>query len=204
MSYSGRSVKCVVMGDHASGQASLVYKFAEGTFPIDTQMTLRHYKVDMMKSGRVYSVELYPIHEELDEWLRALSYPETHVVLICFDVNSQQSYLDAKTKWVEEVKKYCPGVPFLLVGTKIDLRDEVTYDQVKIDSARPIFRAQGIKTASVIGAVTYVETSALRGTGVQNAFRIALNAAVGDEKRTRGIFGPPFGATSKGFTCPFL
>ena len=29
-------------------------------------------------------------------------------------------------KWVPEIKHYCPKTPFILVGTKVDLREDQT------------------------------------------------------------------------------
>ena len=50
--------------------------------------------------------------------------------------------------------EYCPSVPFLIVGTKIDLRDSCS----KIS---PVGQDQGEKLAKEIKAAMYVECSAL-------------------------------------------
>jgi Ras-related C3 botulinum toxin substrate 1 len=64
--------------------------------------------------------------------LRALSYPETDVFLLCFSVISPSSFDNIKTKWHPEVSHHCPEAKTLLVGTKIDLRD----DKETIDSLK--------------------------------------------------------------------
>ena len=45
------------------------------------------------------------------------------MVVICFELTSQCSAKNVQTKWWPEVKHNCPGVPIILVGTKLDLRD---------------------------------------------------------------------------------
>jgi cell division control protein 42 len=56
--------------------------------------------------------------------LRPLSYPQTDVFLVCFSVTSPASFENVKEKWLPEVHHHCPGVPCLIVGTQIDLRED--------------------------------------------------------------------------------
>ena len=59
--------------------------------------------------------------------LRPLSYPDTDVILMCFSIDSPDSLENIPEKWVPEVKQFCPNVPIVLVGTKLDLRTEYQY-----------------------------------------------------------------------------
>ena len=52
------------------------------------------------------------------EKLRALSYPDTDVILMCFSVDCRSSLENISEKWTLEVNQYCPEVPFILVGNK--------------------------------------------------------------------------------------
>ena len=54
--------------------------------------------------------------------LRPLSYPDTDVILICFSIDSPDSFRNITDKWVPEVNHHCPNVPIILVGNKMDLR----------------------------------------------------------------------------------
>ena len=56
--------------------------------------------------------------------MRPLSYPQTDVFLICFSVISPSSFENIQNKWYPEIKHHAPGVPFILVGTKVDLRSD--------------------------------------------------------------------------------
>ena len=54
--------------------------------------------------------------------LRPLSYPDADVILVCFSIDSSDSFRNITDKWVPEVNHFCPNVPVILVGNKMDLR----------------------------------------------------------------------------------
>lgn len=56
--------------------------------------------------------------------LRPLSYPDTHVILMCFSIDSPDSLENIPEKWTPEVRHFCPNVPIILVGNKKDLRND--------------------------------------------------------------------------------
>jgi small GTP-binding protein len=61
--------------------------------------------------------------EEVYDQLRPLCYPEANVFMVCFSVVNMQSFLNVKDKWIPEFQQLLPKVPFILVGTKLDLRE---------------------------------------------------------------------------------
>ena len=86
--------------------------------------------------------------------LRPLSYPATDVFLVCFAFDSKDSYENVKTKWYQEIKRHCPNVPIILVGTKSDLRFTKRAEWL-VDQT-----CYGEAMAKEIGAVHYLESSA--------------------------------------------
>ena len=56
---------------------------------------------------------------------RPLSYPQTDVFIICFSIVNPSSFENVRAKWYTEIKYYCPETPIILVGTKVDLRDDL-------------------------------------------------------------------------------
>jgi cell division control protein 42 len=44
--------------------------------------------------------------------------------MVCFSVTSPTSFENVKGKWCPEVQHHCLGVPFLVIGTQLDLRDD--------------------------------------------------------------------------------
>mgnify|MGYP001227947970 CR=1 FL=1 len=77
----------------------------------------------MVFDGKEIEITLWDTagQEEFDR-LRLLSYPESDVIIICFSIIDESSYMNVKEKWYPEVKDQCPKVPIILVGTKLDLR----------------------------------------------------------------------------------
>ena len=121
-------------------------------------------------------MDLFPVksrdagQEDYDR-LRPLSYPQTDVFLVCFSVTSPASFENVKEKWFPEVHHHCPGVPCLIVGTQVDLRDDPqVIEKLARQKQRPVAMEQGERLARELGAVKYVECSALTQKGLKNVF----------------------------------
>src|SRR5688572_5058758 len=81
--------------------------------------------------------------EDFDR-LRPLSYQQTDVFLICFPVTSPVSFKNVEEKWYPEVHHHCPGVPFLIVGTKIEKRDKPNVlEKLSRQNMKPVTFEQG-------------------------------------------------------------
>ena len=114
--------------------------------------------------------------------LRPLSYPQTDVFLVCFSIISRSSYENVKTKWIPEIKHHVPEAPFLLVGTKTDLRNDAEITQ-KVGQVLQM--TDGTSLAKDLGAKTYVECSALTQDGLKNVFDEAIRAALNKDKQKK-------------------
>lgn len=56
------------------------------------------------------------------------------------------------SQWYPEVRHHCPSTPIILVGTKLDLRDEKeTIEKLKEKKLTPITYPQGLALAKEIG-----------------------------------------------------
>lgn len=103
--------------------------------------------------------------------LRPLSYPQTDVFLVCFSVTSPASFENVREKWFPEVHHHCPGVPCLIVGTQTDLRDDPSVkEKLAKQRMQPVRREDGEKMARELGAVKYVECSALTQYKLKDVF----------------------------------
>jgi len=114
--------------------------------------------------------------------LRLIAYPNTDVFLVCFSIINPDSYDNVREKWVPEIQKHWGQAPFLLVGTQMDLRtDPATITNLEKKTKKPVSAEQGKRLASELGAVCYVECSALTQEGMKNVFDEALMAALNKE-----------------------
>ena len=86
--------------------------------------------------------------------------------LVCFSVASPASFENVKEKWFPEVRHHCPGIPCLVVGMQVDLRDDPqTVERLQGQKQGPITAEDGERLARELGAVKYVECSALTKQG---------------------------------------
>ncbi|OLL22472.1 GTP-binding protein rhoA [Neolecta irregularis DAH-3] len=178
--------KLVIVGDGACGKTCLLIVFSKSCFP--------HFYVPTVFENYVADVEVDGKHVELALWdtagqedydrLRPLSYPDTHVVLICFSIDSPDSLDNVLEKWISEVMHFCPNLPIILVGCKKDLRDDPkTIDELRKTSQRPVTREEGESVAKKIGAAKYLECSAKTNEGVRETFENATRAALSFQKK---------------------
>jgi Ras-related C3 botulinum toxin substrate 1 len=111
--------------------------------------------------------------------LRPLSYPDTNVFLLCFSISSSASFDHVSTKWYPEISTHCSNTPIILVGTKLDLRDErETIERLKEDNLEPISFKQGEEKAKEILAEKYMECSALTQNGIRQLFDMAIRSSL--------------------------
>lgn len=127
--------------------------------------------------------------EEFDR-LRSLSYDDTHAIMLCFSVESKDSLENIESKWVGEIAENCPGVKLVLVALKCDLRENddtaedaeavtaVDGQPVRKEKKECITYQQGLEVARRIGALRYLECSAMRNRGVNEAFTEAARVAL--------------------------
>ncbi|XP_035524198.1 ras-related C3 botulinum toxin substrate 3b isoform X2 [Morone saxatilis] len=101
------------------------------------------------------------------------------VFLICFSLVSPASFENVRAKWYPEVRHHCPNTPIILVGTKLDLRDDKdTIERLRDKKLSPITYPQGLAMAREIGAVKYLECSALTQRGLKTVFDEAIRAVL--------------------------
>ena len=111
--------------------------------------------------------------------MRPLSYPDTHVFLVSFSVVNPSSFENVKSKWVPELREHAANVPIILVGTKLDLReDPEMLKKLQAKGLNPITKEQGEALAKEIGAVCYAECSARTQKGLKEVFDEAIKAVL--------------------------
>lgn len=89
------------------------------------------------------------------------------------------SFENISKKWYPEVRHHCPSTPIILVGTKLDLRDNKdTTEELKKKNQTPISYHQGLAVAEDIRAVEYLECSAFTQMGLKTVFDEAVRAAL--------------------------
>lgn len=180
--------KLVIVGDGACGKTCLLIVFSKGMFPeVYVPTVFENYVADVEVDGKKVELALWDTAGQEDyDRLRPLSYPDSHVILICFAIDSPDSLDNVQEKWISEVLHFCQGLPIILVACKKDLRDDPkTIQDLGRANQRPVQRPEGLAVAQKIGAQGYVECSAKTGEGVREVFQTATRHALMSKKSRR-------------------
>uniref|UniRef100_A0A2P2IFR3 Ras homolog family member Ga n=1 Tax=Hirondellea gigas TaxID=1518452 RepID=A0A2P2IFR3_9CRUS len=162
-------VKFVVVGDGTVGKTCMLMSFTSNEFPVGYVPTVfDNYECQMMVDNRQYILQLWDTagQEDFDR-LRLLSYPRTHVFIICFQITSESSLDNVRKKWSPEISENCGNTPVLLVGLKSDLRGSPEFPDC-------ISQQKGQDLACQINARKYMECSALTQQGLSSIFEEAV------------------------------
>jgi small GTP-binding protein len=97
---------------------------------------------------------------------RSSFYQQTNGALVVFDLTREDT-LEGVESWMREVRQFTGDIPVVLVGNKADL-----------DKKRKIRQADVQPWIERYGLSGYVETSAMNGHGVEEAFQTVSAAIV--------------------------
>ena len=74
---------------------------------------------------------------------------------------------------------HCPGTPIVLVGTKMDLREDwETVEELNTERLSPITYPQGLQLQKEIGAAKYMECSAITQKNLKLVFDEAIRSVL--------------------------
>ena len=82
-------------------------------------------------------------------------------------------------QWFPEIEHHAPNVPIILVGTKLDLRDDRgTIDALRQRKMEPVSYEQALTVAKEIRAHKYLECSALTQRNLKSVFDEAIRYVI--------------------------
>jgi small GTP-binding protein len=172
-------VKLVAVGDGAVGKTSLLIAFAKGNFPETYIPTVfENYTAQIERNGKKVLLHLWDTAGQEDyDRLRPLSYPGADIVLLCFSLVTEASFESVKDKWFPEVDHYVKNVPTILVGTKVDLRNDKAPDP-STGEFNPVSDEDAGKLVEEVGAEKFIAVSAKKGTNLKDLFNDAVDIAL--------------------------
>ncbi|NXA49730.1 RHOF protein, partial [Nothocercus julius] len=183
-----KEVKIVIVGDGGCGKTSLLMVYAKGAFPEQyAPSVFEKYTTSITVGSKEVILNLYDTAGQEDyDRLRPLSYQNTNVVLICYDVMNPTSYDNVVVKWYPEVSHFCHGAPLVLIGCKTDLRkDKEQLRRLRASQQEPITYSQGETACQQINAEVYLECSAKCRENVENVFKEATTIALNAMKKAK-------------------
>ena len=154
-------LKVVVVGDSGVGKTHLIKRFVTNTFSANSKATVgvefisKSYRIN----DQVFKIEIWDTAgQERYKSITAAYYKGAKGALIVYDTTQKTSFENID-KWMSEIKeKSSKDMKLMIIGNKIDLKDE---RQVETDEA--------LAKAQILEA-PIMETSALDATNVKEAF----------------------------------
>ncbi len=153
--------KILLLGDGAVGKTSVVRRFVHKKFDASYLMTIgmEPYTRYETINGISICYSLWDIAgQEKFRSMRRIFLQGASGTLLVFDITRRESF-DNIAKWHEESMKEEPDQKVILVGNKNDLKDK-----------RKIKFHEGVEKSNELGCIDYIETSALTGEKVEEAF----------------------------------
>jgi Ras-related C3 botulinum toxin substrate 1 len=183
---SKNSVKVLVVGDPAVGKSYLMALYCDNTLLNNYNPTIFDNFTAIVKDRHSKDIELTiydtPGHDDYYS-LRQLTYlDDVDVILLCFGVDSSTTFKNIREKWYSEVRFHYPNTPIVIIGTKIDVRDNRDKKQLTQQNEKIISYREGTALAKELNAVNYLECSTFSKIGVSRVFDEAINAALGEPK----------------------
>ena len=175
------SSKVIVLGDGAVGKTSIVHRYVTDKFQKRYTATIG---VDILNKTVKITKELNDYEVNLNLWdiggqdsfklVRGKFYKQAIAALLIFDITNKKSF-DNLQAWIEEaLQNVEEQIPFVLVGNKIDLAD-----------SRAVPSEEVQKKAKEMGISLVIETSALTGEGIDQAFNYLANTIIDYYLKTR-------------------
>ncbi|MFW9952373.1 MAG: GTP-binding protein, partial [Candidatus Thorarchaeota archaeon] len=172
------SFKFVIVGNHEVGKTSLIRQFVECKFFHDYRATigLNIFAHNFNFQGNELNLQLWDIGaQQYFKRFRRIYYDGAEAAFIVFDITNKESFQKVK-EWYKELNELIDetDIPIVLVGNKDDLAQQ-----------RVISTAEGEALAKSLSenGIEYIETSALSGNNVQNAFELIAYHYIVKSKR---------------------
>ncbi|CAF2094266.1 unnamed protein product [Brassica rapa] len=179
-------IKCVTVGDGAVGKTCLLISYTSNTFPTDYVPTVfDNFSANVLVDGKTVNLGLWDTAGQEDyNRLRPLSYRGADVFILAFSLISRPSFENIAKKWVPELRHYAPNVPIVLVGTKLDLREDKKFP-MNYPGACTISTEQGQELRKEIGALAYIECSSKTQQNVKAVFDAAIKVVLQPPSKTK-------------------
>ncbi|CAN4114890.1 unnamed protein product [Withania somnifera] len=158
--------KVVLIGDSAVGKSQILARFARNEFSLDSKAT-----IGVEFQTRTLVIQHKSVKAQIwdtagQERYRAVTsayYRGAVGALLVFDITKRQTF-DHIPRWLEELRAHADkNIVIMLIGNKTDLEDQRA---VPTQDAKEFAQKEGL---------FFLETSAMEGSHVEDAFLTVLN-----------------------------
>ena len=158
-------LKLLLLGDSSVGKTSILLKYISNKFDESSISTVGVDYMDKIIDYNKFKIKLQIWDTSGEEKFRTITknfYRNADGLLVVFDLTKKESYDHIKS-WINEAKENNDKLKTILIGNKLDLKDERI---VAIDVAKQFAEKNNLK---------YIETSAKDGTNINESFQAIID-----------------------------
>ena len=158
-------LKLLLLGDSSVGKTSILLKYISNKFDESSISTVGVDYMDKIIDYNKFKIKLQIWDTSGEEKFRTITknfYRNADGLLVVFDLTKKESYDHIKS-WLDEAKENNDKLKTILIGNKLDLKDERI---VAIDVAKQFAEKNNLK---------YIETSAKDGTNINESFQTIID-----------------------------
>ena len=158
-------LKLLLLGDSSVGKTSILLKYISNKFDDSSISTVGVDYMDKIIDYNKFKIKLQIWDTSGEEKFRTITknfYRNADGLLVVFDLTKKESY-DHIRIWINEAKENNDKLKTILIGNKLDLKDERI---VAIDVAKQFAEKNNLK---------YIETSAKDGTNINESFQAIID-----------------------------
>ena len=144
-----------------------------GQFPSPYVPTIQDFdRIRVETKLGTYNIDLWDTAGAADyDRIRVLAYYQAAVVVVCYSIDSLESFANVTERWIPQVREFAGGARIIVVGCKRDLRNTFA-ENVFVPTA------EGKRIAAVHRAASFVECSGLSGESVDDVRSSIIQACV--------------------------
>ncbi|CAL6006858.1 Rac/Rho-like_protein [Hexamita inflata] len=174
-----QTMKFVLLGDMTVGKTCFGFMQHLHQFPGEYIPTIfEQYNITTVQNGVPLDITIMDTASMDDYNFYPRDYRNTDVFIIFYAINNRISFQNLN-KWINEAKQYNTSIPFIIVGTKEDLRSDSILT-VTINEAEEFSKQNG--------AVCHILCSALLNFNLNFVVNTAINIAKGENKEFKKCF----------------
>ncbi len=169
----------VLVGDSGIGKTAMVCVLKDGKRP-DQEIPefLQSFSQKMKVDGKKLELGLWDTSgKTMYEGLRRLAYPNCHAFIVCYSVNSRESFENVTKVWLPEIHRHgSPNALVFIVGTKQDLRKRpslIPNGSTPASEEQFVNFDEGLKLANDQQAGGFLECTVHNESSVINVFEHA-------------------------------
>lgn len=187
-------LKVSLVGDSGCGKSAVFYALQEEPFDELYYPTVFEFcrTTVWLKNGESIQLTLYDNAGAVEfRKLRLQSYIDCDIVAVCYDLSNPESIQNVYSKWLPELKQFCPKKPFCLVGCKKDLAAGNRAEMASLSGDSEFSSSEDDATSGHVpvtakcDAFGVYQCSAKADKSIVDVFTAAIEAQMEQKKTTR-------------------